>query len=75
VLDAHSIAPRSGVLVLPDGLVQRMHPAAYVADHVGDGDAVLVMGAGKSYRIAIGVRDALEAGVLDLQHSLPGSDQ
>ena len=49
--------------------------ARYVAEHLRSGDAVLVMGAGKSYRIATGVRDALEAGVLDLQHSLPGSDR
>ncbi len=28
---------------------------AYVADHLGEGDAVLVMGAGKSYRIARGL--------------------
>jgi UDP-N-acetylmuramate--alanine ligase len=49
--------------------------ARYVAEHLRAGDAVLVMGAGKSYRIATGVRDALEAGVLDLQHSLPGSDR
>jgi UDP-N-acetylmuramate--alanine ligase len=47
----------------------------YVAEHLRAGDAVLVMGAGKSYRIASGVREALEAGVLDLQHSLPGSDR
>ncbi|MEO6578517.1 MAG: UDP-N-acetylmuramate--L-alanine ligase [Candidatus Limnocylindria bacterium] len=31
----------------------------YVADHVGTGDAVLVMGAGKSYRIARGLADRL----------------
>ena len=29
----------------------------YVADHLADGDAVLVMGAGKSYRIARGLAD------------------
>ena len=49
--------------------------ARYVAEHLRAGDAVLVMGAGKSYRIATGLRDALEAGVLDLQHSLPGTDR
>lgn len=32
---------------------------AYVADHVGAGDAVLVMGAGKSYRIARGLAQRL----------------
>jgi UDP-N-acetylmuramate--alanine ligase len=31
----------------------------YVADHVADGDAVLVMGAGKSYRIARGLAERL----------------
>ena len=49
--------------------------ARYVAEHLRAGDAVLVMGAGKSYRIATGLRDALEAGVLDLQRSMPGPDQ
>ena len=34
----------------------------YVAEHLADGDAVLVMGAGKSYRIARGVAERL-AGV------------
>ena len=32
---------------------------AYVAEHLGTGDAVLVMGAGKSYRIARGLADRL----------------
>ena len=31
----------------------------YVADHLGTGDAVLVMGAGKSYRIARGLAERL----------------
>jgi UDP-N-acetylmuramate--alanine ligase len=31
----------------------------YLADHLGGGDAVLVMGAGKSYRIARGLADRL----------------
>jgi UDP-N-acetylmuramate--alanine ligase len=39
--------------------------ATYVAEHLRAGDAVLVMGAGKSYRIARGLAAALEAGVLD----------
>ena len=34
----------------------------YVADHVTPGDAVLVMGAGKSYRIARGLADRLASG-------------
>ncbi|MFN2483380.1 MAG: UDP-N-acetylmuramate--L-alanine ligase [Candidatus Limnocylindria bacterium] len=37
--------------------------AAYVADHVRQGDAVLVMGAGVSYRIARGIAAHLESGV------------
>lgn len=42
----------------------------YVADHLRAGDAVLVMGAGKSYRIARGLRNALEAGVLDERRTM-----
>src|SRR2546423_2319109 len=38
--------------------------AAYVADHLREGDAVLVMGAGKSYRIAQGLARPLADGVL-----------
>ncbi len=34
----------------------------YVAEHLGEGDAVLVMGAGKSYRIARGLAERLAAG-------------
>jgi UDP-N-acetylmuramate--alanine ligase len=37
----------------------------YIGEHLRTGDAVLVMGAGKSYRIARGLADALTAGVLD----------
>ncbi len=37
---------------------------AYVAEHLREGDAVLVMGAGKSYRIARGLATELAAGVL-----------
>jgi UDP-N-acetylmuramate--alanine ligase len=37
----------------------------YVAEHLRAGDAVLVMGAGKSYRIARGLADAIAGGVLD----------
>jgi UDP-N-acetylmuramate--alanine ligase len=33
----------------------------YVADHLADGDAVLVMGAGKSYRIARGLAERMTA--------------
>jgi UDP-N-acetylmuramate--alanine ligase len=42
----------------------------YVAEHVRSGDAVLVMGAGKSYRIARGLAAALASGVLSSQRSL-----
>ena len=38
--------------------------AAYVADHLREGDAVLVMGAGKSYRIAQELAQSLADGVL-----------
>jgi UDP-N-acetylmuramate--alanine ligase len=39
--------------------------AAYVAEHLRPGDAVLVMGAGKSYLVARRVAEALADGVLD----------
>ena len=42
----------------------------YVAEHLRAGDAVLVMGAGKSYRIARGLAAALAGGVLDTPRSL-----
>ncbi|HEX6654851.1 MAG TPA: UDP-N-acetylmuramate--L-alanine ligase [Candidatus Limnocylindria bacterium] len=45
----------------------------YVAEHLAPGDAVLVMGAGKSYRIAQGLKSALESGVLTAPRGLPGS--
>jgi UDP-N-acetylmuramate--alanine ligase len=35
---------------------------AYLADHLADGDAVLVMGAGRSYRIARGLADRIAGG-------------
>ncbi len=43
----------------------------YVAEHLREGDAVLVMGAGKSYRIAGGLGDALAHGVVTRPRS-PG---
>jgi UDP-N-acetylmuramate--alanine ligase len=46
--------------------------ATYVAEHLRPGDAVLVMGAGKSYRIALLLKEALEAGVLSATRSMPG---
>lgn len=45
--------------------------AAYVAEHLAPGDAVLVMGAGKSYRIAQGLKTALESGVLTAPRGMP----
>jgi len=44
--------------------------ASYVAEHLRPGDAVLVMGAGRSYRIARGLADALASGVLTAPRSL-----
>jgi UDP-N-acetylmuramate--alanine ligase len=44
---------RNGVPAIATGDVDAT--TEYVADHVGRGDAVLVMGAGKSYRIARGL--------------------
>jgi UDP-N-acetylmuramate--alanine ligase len=43
---------------------------AYVAEHLRSGDAVLVLGAGKSYRIAQGLAAALKAGVLTQTRSV-----
>jgi UDP-N-acetylmuramate--alanine ligase len=47
----------------------------YVAEHLAPGDAVLVMGAGKSYRIAQGLKAALQAGVLTAPRSMPGVER
>ena len=58
----------SGVPTIATGDVDAT--AAYVAEHLRAGDAVLVMGAGKSYRIARGLAQALAAGVLDAPRSL-----
>jgi UDP-N-acetylmuramate--alanine ligase len=54
---ADAIERASGVPSIATGDVDAT--TEYVADHLGDGDAVLVMGAGKSYRIARGVADRL----------------
>jgi UDP-N-acetylmuramate--alanine ligase len=48
--------------------------ATYVAEHLAPGDAVLVMGAGKSYRIARDLKDALEAGIITATRAMPGMD-
>lgn len=57
---ADAIERASGVPSIAAGDVDAT--TEYVADHLGDGDAVLVMGAGKSYRIARGVADRLAGG-------------
>ena len=54
---ADAIERASGVPSIATGDVDAT--TEYVADHLGDGDAVLVMGAGKSYRIARGVAERL----------------
>ena len=69
---ADGIERISGVPAIAVGDVDAT--TTYVAEHLRAGDAVLVMGAGKSYRIASGLKQALEAGVLDSQRSLPGMD-
>jgi UDP-N-acetylmuramate--alanine ligase len=54
---ADAIERASGVPAIATGDVDAT--TAYVAEHLADGDAVLVMGAGKSYRIARGLADRL----------------
>jgi UDP-N-acetylmuramate--alanine ligase len=48
----------SGIVVAAPGSVE--DTAAWLADQVRPGDAVLVMGGGRSYRIATGLLDRLE---------------
>jgi UDP-N-acetylmuramate--alanine ligase len=48
--------------------------AVYVSEHLASGDAVLVMGAGKSYRIAQDLKAALEGGVLSAPRVMPGTE-
>jgi UDP-N-acetylmuramate--alanine ligase len=54
---ADAIERSSGIPAMATGDVDAT--TDYVADHLADGDAVLVMGAGKSYRIARGLADRL----------------
>jgi UDP-N-acetylmuramate--alanine ligase len=54
---ADAIERASGIPAMATGDVDAT--TEYVADHLGDGDAVLVMGAGKSYRIARGLASRL----------------
>jgi UDP-N-acetylmuramate--alanine ligase len=56
---ADAIERATGIPALATGDVDAT--TEYVAEHLGDGDAVLVMGAGKSYRIARGLADRLAA--------------
>jgi UDP-N-acetylmuramate--alanine ligase len=57
---ADAIERASGIPAMATGDVDTT--TDYVADHLGDGDAVLVMGAGKSYRIAAGLAARLGGG-------------
>jgi UDP-N-acetylmuramate--alanine ligase len=54
---ADAIERASGIPAIATGDVEAT--TDYVADHLADGDAVLVMGAGKSYRIARGLAGRL----------------
>ena len=65
---ADAIERTSAVSTMAGGDVDAA--TAYVAEHLSPGDAVLVMGAGKSYQIAQGLKAALEAGVLSQSRSL-----
>jgi UDP-N-acetylmuramate-alanine ligase len=56
---ADAIERASGIPTIATGDVDAT--MEYVADHLGRGDAVLVMGAGKSYRIARGLAERLVA--------------
>ncbi|HEX7171562.1 MAG TPA: UDP-N-acetylmuramate--L-alanine ligase [Candidatus Limnocylindria bacterium] len=57
---ADAIERASGIPAMATGDVDTT--TQYVADHLADGDAVLVMGAGKSYRIAAGLAARLGDG-------------
>ena len=64
---ADAIERTSAVSTMAGGDVDTV--TSYVAEHLRPGDAVLVMGAGKSYRIAQGLKKALEGGVLTQSRS------
>ena len=66
---ADAIERTSAVSTMAGGDVDAA--TTYVAEHLRPGDAVLVMGAGKSYQIAQGLKTALEGGVLTQSRSLP----
>jgi UDP-N-acetylmuramate--alanine ligase len=65
---ADAIERASGIPALAGGDVDAT--ADYVADHLRAGDAVLVMGAGKSYRMARRIAEALADGAVDRPRSL-----
>jgi UDP-N-acetylmuramate--alanine ligase len=65
---ADAIERLSAISTMAGGDVDQA--TTYVAEHLRPGDAVLVMGAGKSYRIARGLAEALDAGVLTQPRSL-----
>ncbi|MDP9251270.1 MAG: UDP-N-acetylmuramate--L-alanine ligase [Chloroflexota bacterium] len=65
---ADAIERLSAVSTMAGGDVDQS--TTYVAEHLRPGDAVLVMGAGKSYQIARGLAAALDAGVLTQTRSL-----
>jgi UDP-N-acetylmuramate--alanine ligase len=65
---ADAIERLSAISTMAGGDVDQA--TTYVAEHLRLGDAVLVMGAGKSYRIARGLAEALDAGVLTQPRSL-----
>lgn len=66
---ADAIERTSAVPTMAGGDVDAV--TTYVAEHLRPGDAVLVMGAGKSYRIARGLKAALEGGVLTQSRGFP----
>jgi UDP-N-acetylmuramate--alanine ligase len=65
---ADAIERLSAISTMAGGDVDQA--TTYVAEHLRLGDAVLVMGAGKSYQIARGLAEALRAGVLTQTRSL-----
>ena len=65
---ADAIERATGVSTMAGGDVDAA--TTYVAEHLRPGDAVLVMGAGKSYRVAQGLKAALAGGVLTQARSL-----
>jgi UDP-N-acetylmuramate--alanine ligase len=65
---ADAIERATGVSTMAGGDVEAA--TTYVAEHLRPGDAVLVMGAGKSYQVAQGIKAALEAGVLNQSRTL-----